>query len=123
MIVRRISFLFAGFAVLFLTACADEKTQPTEKQSIEKIAAASERLDGFFTVFRKRSDGSVHMLVREDQLGQEFIHTVVAQDGVVRADIFAVSIATIKCWYCAGILIGLSLWKITLAFILIRPAR
>jgi len=88
MIGRRISFLFAGFAVLFLTACADDKAPPTEKKSIDEIAAASERLDGFFTILRKRSDGSVHMLVREDQLGQEFIHTVIAQDGVVQGGHF-----------------------------------
>ena len=84
MIGRRISFFFAGCAVLLLTACADEKAPPTDKKSIDEIAAASERLDGFFTIFRKRSDGSVHMLVREEQLGQEFIHTVIAQDGVVQ---------------------------------------
>lgn len=88
MIGRRISFFFAGFAVLLLTACADEKAPPTDKKSIDEITAASERLDGFFTIFRKRSDGSVHMLVREEQLGQEFIHTVIAQDGVVQGGHF-----------------------------------
>ena len=61
---------------------------PIEAKSIVAITAASERIDGFFTLFRKRADGSVHMLVREDQLEQEFIYTVVAQDGVVQGGHF-----------------------------------
>ena len=88
MIRRQIFSLVTAFAALFLAACADEEVPPTEAKSIAAITAASERIDGFFTLFRKRADGSVHMLVREDQLEQEFIYTVVAQDGVVQGGHF-----------------------------------
>jgi hypothetical protein len=80
--------LVTAFAAFFLTACGDEEVPPTEAKSIAAITAASERIDGFFTLFRKRADGSVHMLIREDQLEQEFIYTVVAQDGVVQGGHF-----------------------------------
>ena len=40
-----------------------------------------------------REDGSLHMLIKEDQLDKEFIHTVVAQDGVVQAAVSAANIA------------------------------
>jgi len=85
---RQIFSLVTAFAALFLAACADEEVPPTEAKSIAAITAASERIDGFFTLFRKRADGSVHMLIREDQLDHEFIYTVVAQDGVVQGGHF-----------------------------------
>ena len=88
MIRRQIFSLVTAFAALFLAACADEEVPPTEAKSIAAITAASERIDGFFTLFRKRADGSVHMLIREEQLDHEFIYTVVAQDGVVRGGHF-----------------------------------
>ena len=88
MIRQQIFSLVTAFAALILAACADEEVPPTEAKSIAAITAASERIDGFFTLFRKRADGSVHMLVREDQLEQEFIYTVVAQDGVVQGGHF-----------------------------------
>ena len=88
MIRRQIFSLVTAFAALILAACADEEVPPTEAKSIAAITAASERIDGFFTLFRKRADGSVHMLIREDQLDHEFIYTVVAQDGVVQGGHF-----------------------------------
>ena len=88
MIRQQIFSLVTAFAALFLAACADEEVPPTEAKSIAAITAASERIDGFFTLFRKRADGSVHMLIREEQLDHEFIYTVVAQDGVVQGGHF-----------------------------------
>ena len=88
MIRQQIFSLVTAFAALFLAACADEEVPPTEAKSIAAITAASERIDGFFTLFRKRADGSVHMLIRQEQLDHEFIYTVVAQDGVVQGGHF-----------------------------------
>ncbi len=88
MIRQQIFSLVTAFAALLLAACADEEVPPTEAKSIAAITAASERIDGFFTLFRKRADGSVHMLIREEQLDHEFIYTVVAQDGVVQGGHF-----------------------------------
>jgi len=85
---RQIFSLVTAFAALILAACADEEVPPTEAKSIAAITAASERIDGFFTLFRKRADGSVHMLIRQEQLDHEFIYTVVAQDGVVQGGHF-----------------------------------
>ena len=83
MMIRKITLLAVVFLSIVAFGCAEEEPAPSKQQSIENIAAASERFDGFFTVFRKREDGSLYMLIRADQLEQEFIHTVVAQDGVV----------------------------------------
>ena len=88
MIGQKITTFFAIFVALSLAACGDDKTAPTSQKSIADIAAASERFDGFFTILRKRSDGGLHMRIREDQLKKEFIHTVVAQDGVVQGGHF-----------------------------------
>ena len=88
MIRRQIFSLVTAFAALILAACADEEVPPTEAKSIAAITAASERIDGFFTLFRTRADGSVHMLIRQEQLDHEFIYTVVAQDGVVQGGHF-----------------------------------
>ena len=88
MIGQKITTFFAIFVALSLAACGDDKTAPTSQKSIADIAAASERFDGFFTILRKRSDGGLHMRIREDQLNKEFIHTVVAQDGVVQGGHF-----------------------------------
>ena len=52
MIRRQIFSLVTAFAALFLAACADEQVPPTEAKSIAAITAASERIDGFFTLFR-----------------------------------------------------------------------
>ena len=86
MIKRKLTLLAAVF--LTLLGGAEEESTPAKTKSIESIAAASERFEGFFTILRKREDGSLHMLIREDQLDKEFIHTVVAQDGVVQGGHF-----------------------------------
>lgn len=86
MIKCKLTLLAAVF--LTLLGCAEEESTPAKTKSIESIAAASERFEGFFTILRKREDGSLHMLIREDQLDKEFIHTVVAQDGVVQGGHF-----------------------------------
>ena len=86
MISRKIA-LIAAFCFTVL-GCSEEQSAPAKTKTIESIAAASERLEGFFTILRKREDGSLHMLIKEDQLDKEFIHTVVAQDGVVQGGHF-----------------------------------
>ena len=86
MISRKIA-LIAAFCFTVL-GCSEEQSTPAKTKTIESIAAASERLEGFFTILRKREDGSLHMLIKEDQLDKEFIHTVVAQDGVVQGGHF-----------------------------------
>ena len=70
MMTRIITLLAVVFLSIVAFGCAKEESAPSKQQSIESIAAASERFDGFFTVFRKREDGSLHMLIRIDQLGQ-----------------------------------------------------
>ena len=86
MISRKIA-LIAAFCFTVL-GCSEEQSAPAKTKTIESIAAASERLEGFFTILRKREDGGLHMLIKEDQLDKEFIHTVVAQDGVVQGGHF-----------------------------------
>ena len=85
-------------AALFLVGCSS--TAPTATSSsgtsssdgmeedIDKAVAKSEKMDGLFTVYRDTTDGTVHMLIDEDQLGQEFIYFTHTVDGVVEAGHF-----------------------------------
>lgn len=57
-------------------------------KSIEAVIKGDEVIAGFFTLYRKQSDGAVHLRIKEDQLGKEFIHTVTLGDGVVEGGHF-----------------------------------
>ncbi len=59
-----------------------------EIKSIEAVIKDDEVIAGFFTLYRKPSDGSVHLRIKADQLGKEFIHTVTLGDGVVEGGHF-----------------------------------
>ena len=55
------------------------------KSDFDKAVAESEKIDGLFTVYRDTTDGSLHLALREDQLGAEFIYFTFARDGVAPA--------------------------------------
>ena len=66
------------------------KTEVDEKEikTIESVVKDAEVIAGFFTLYRNSSDGSVHLRIKQDQLDQEFIHTVTLVDGVVEGGHF-----------------------------------
>ncbi|MGH7475258.1 MAG: zinc-dependent metalloprotease [Longimicrobiales bacterium] len=58
------------------------------EKSIAEVTKASRRHDGLFTLFQDTVTGAVHMLVKPDQLGQEYIYWSYTADGVVDAGHF-----------------------------------
>ncbi len=63
----------------------DEEEKP---KTIAEVTKDSERLEGLFTLYRDRKTGKTHMLVRDDQLGKEYIYWVQIANGVTDAGFF-----------------------------------
>ncbi len=57
-------------------------------KTVEEVTKTSRRVDGLFTLFQDTITGSTHMLVRPEQIGQEFIYWAHTVDGVVDAGHF-----------------------------------
>ncbi len=87
------AFLLGLVATLFLAACGDSKeatadagaTEEEEQETIASLTEDAERKDGLFTFFRDTESGSVHMLIRPDQLDKEYIYLATYQNGVIEA--------------------------------------
>lgn len=91
-------------AILFLAGCASTRSAPevAEKASkspadslaeartkaFEKATESSRELGGLFTLYQDTTDGSLHLAVREDQIGKEFIYVSHIMDGVPRGGHF-----------------------------------
>jgi hypothetical protein len=61
---------------------------PVDKPKTEKASIASKtkncvRIDGLFTLYRDTTSGKLYMLVKRDQLGQEFIHFTYTENGAL----------------------------------------
>ena len=92
------SFVLSLCVATALVGCSEGKVDasakagaPADKDAIKSIEAVikdDEIIAGFFTLYRKPSDGAVHLRVKADQLGKEFIHTVTLGDGVVEGGHF-----------------------------------
>lgn len=83
----RVLVLFFGLCFSFSALGSETKSEVdkegSKKNSIESISKKSEIFEGFFTLLREQEKGSLYLKIRPDQIGEEFIHTVVAQNGVV----------------------------------------
>jgi hypothetical protein len=71
-------------AGLWLTAlhtaqAAEENEKP---EVLETFVKGFERIDGLFTLYRDRQDGTLFMAIRTDQLGRDFIYSAHAENGV-----------------------------------------
>ncbi|MFO8231364.1 MAG: zinc-dependent metalloprotease [Longimonas sp.] len=86
-VVSRFAALVALLALL-LTGCAprpvtdedtDSSSEPTS--DIEEAVESAEEMDGLFTVYRDTTDGSLQMLIREDQLDSEYVYFTFTEDG------------------------------------------
>jgi hypothetical protein len=69
---------------------ATASSQPTPRagsasglRSIEEVTRTSRKVEGLFTVFQDTLNGSTHLLIDPDQVGQEFIYWAHTVDGVV----------------------------------------
>ena len=80
------------FAILFsMCAAADDAAkgdQAEQPKTIAELTAKSERVDGLFNLFRDPKTGDLHMLIKGDQIDQEFIYFAQAANGVVEAGYF-----------------------------------
>ena len=57
-------------------------------KTIAELTEGAERIEGLFTLFRNPDNGETHMLIRGDQLGEEYIYWMQVADGVVDAGFF-----------------------------------
>lgn len=65
---------------------ATEAPKPKdEKPSIASKIKNCRRIDGLFTLYRDSTNGKLYMLVKKEQLGQEFIHFTYTENGVTDA--------------------------------------
>ena len=66
--------------------------KPAPKKSKEKkikdLIKSSKEIDGLFKIYQDTITGSLQMIVKEDQIGKEFIHFNQISDGVVDAGRF-----------------------------------
>ena len=87
------SILLSTAAALMLAGCgksADkagetETEAEEEKETIASLTEDAVRKDGLFTFFRDTESGSVHMLIRPDQIDNEFIYLATYENGVIEA--------------------------------------
>ncbi|NER12248.1 DUF5117 domain-containing protein [Leptobacterium flavescens] len=62
--------------------------KPSKKKSIADLTKSSKKIEGLFTIYQDTVNGSIQMLVSEDQLGKEFIYFSQIADGVVDVGAF-----------------------------------
>ena len=58
------------------------------KKSIASVTRTSRKVDGLFSLYQDTANGSLHMVVKKDQLGKEFIYFMHVVDGVTAAGYF-----------------------------------
>lgn len=56
-----------------------------KKKTVAEVVAGHQRIPGLFDLFLDREKGAVHLYIRKDQLGPEFIYFTHTIDGVVQA--------------------------------------
>lgn len=86
----KLKLLAGAVMAATLVGCQDEAAPAAEEQG-ETIASITENSDaheGYFTLYRDRDSGAVHMLIKADQIGEEFIYTAQVDNGVVDAGAF-----------------------------------
>lgn len=86
----KLTLLASAFMAVGLSGCGEEDAAPAgpEEGSIESIIENADAYEGYFTLYRDRDSGSVHMLIKADQVGEEFIYTSQVSNSVVEAGSF-----------------------------------
>ncbi|WP_130733380.1 zinc-dependent metalloprotease [Flavobacterium sp. J27] len=57
------------------------KAKKSEKKTIEELIKQSKKIEGLFTIYQDTVTGSIQMLLKEDQIGKEFIYFNQIADG------------------------------------------
>ena len=66
---------------------AKPASKQKDKKSIKELTKASKKIEGLFTIYQDTTNGSIKMLINEDQIDQEYIYFSQIADGVV--DVFS----------------------------------
>jgi len=64
------------------------KSKSKKGKTIRELTKKSEKLEGLFTVYRDTTTGKTKILIREEQIGKEYIYFSQVRDGVLDAGIF-----------------------------------
>jgi hypothetical protein len=57
------------------------KAKKTEKKTIEELVKQGKKIEGLFTIYQDTVNGSIQMLISEDQIGKKFIYFNQTTDG------------------------------------------
>jgi hypothetical protein len=95
-IIKKVIFFTLAFALaLPVSVMAEEeakeegeKEEEEKPKTIAELTEDSERFDGYFTLFRDKKSGETQMLIKKDQIGDEFIYWVQIHNGPVTAGYF-----------------------------------
>jgi hypothetical protein len=60
----------------------------SKEKSIKDLVKKSKKIEGLFTVYQDTVNGSIQMIITEDQIGKEFIHFSQVSNGVLDAGNF-----------------------------------
>ena len=58
------------------------------KKSIASVTKTSRKVDGLFSLYQDTANGSLHMVIKKDQVGKEYIYFMHVVDGVTSAGSF-----------------------------------
>ncbi len=67
---------------------AKPDSKKSKQKKIKDLIKSSKEIDGLFKIYRDTITGSIQMIVKEDQIGKEFIHFNQIADGVLDAGRF-----------------------------------
>lgn len=65
-----------------------EESEEEEPKTIAELTESAERIEGLFTLFRDTETGKLQMLIKADQIDQEFVYFAQTANGVVEAGYF-----------------------------------
>ncbi len=83
------AFLLSSASLLVYAQEKDNGDKPEEEpKTIAELTEGAEVIEGLFTLFRDPKSGDLHMLIKADQVGEEFIYFAQTANGVVEAGYF-----------------------------------
>ena len=88
---KKIVFLIALFTGVLLTAQdkkKDDKEDKKEEKTIASLTESARAIEGLFTIYQDTLTGKIKLMIKEDQLNQDFIYFSQIADGVTEAGSF-----------------------------------
>ncbi len=76
-----LAVMLSGCSVFRSTPAVEFTPEPAQSE-FERAVSGSKAIEGLFTVYQDTTDASTKMLIREDQIGKEFIYWGHTVDGV-----------------------------------------